>query len=299
MDAAAKQSLFFSGFEFRTNSEELLRDGQSLGLQPTPAAILRMLIERPGELVTREEIIKRIWPNTTVDFDQRISSSIKQIRNALNDDSKAPSFIKTAPRQGYRFIAELTAAASPPGEPADDTMDLRPSPAIWRRFMPAALFPVIAVIAFAATSVLAPKASDVADAKAQEAATVLLILPTIATDDYDKKLAKAITNQIMLRFSADQPQSVELVAGDAAAGFADVPNLARRASRELGADHIMRSVIERNNGHRTIVTRFVSTENQTLLWSQSFDLPFIERRAASEAAATQIVEALNQQLLSR
>ena len=75
-------------------------------------AILAMLLDRPGELVTREEIEARLWPHgTVVEFENSINSAMKRLREALSDDAAKPRFIETLPRQGYRFIGKLETAA--------------------------------------------------------------------------------------------------------------------------------------------------------------------------------------------
>ncbi|PWT91608.1 MAG: hypothetical protein C5B55_07865, partial [Blastocatellia bacterium] len=86
-------------------------------LQGQPVEILAMLLEHPGEVVTREEVQKKLWPaDTFVDFDQGLNNAMKRLRAALDDNAETPRFIETLPRKGYRFIGQLNGSAqtSPP-----------------------------------------------------------------------------------------------------------------------------------------------------------------------------------------
>jgi len=95
-------------FEVDLRSGELRRDGTKVKLQERPFQILAALLERPGEMLTREEIQRKLWPNDIfVDFEHSINTAVKKLREALGDDAENPRFIETLPRRGYRFIAPV------------------------------------------------------------------------------------------------------------------------------------------------------------------------------------------------
>src|SRR5262245_6995884 len=97
-------ALRFGAFELDLRSGEMRRAGVLIRLQPQPFKVLAMLACRPGELVTREEIQKEVWPaGTFVDFEQSLNFCIRQIRSALGDSALSPRFVETLPRRGYRF----------------------------------------------------------------------------------------------------------------------------------------------------------------------------------------------------
>ncbi len=100
--------LRFSSFEVDLRAGELRKHGARIKLQDQPFQILALLLENPGEVVTREQLRDRLWPaDTFVDFDHSLNSAVKKLRQALNDDPDVPRFIETLPRRGYRFIAPL------------------------------------------------------------------------------------------------------------------------------------------------------------------------------------------------
>src|ERR1700687_4569407 len=111
----------FGLFELDLDSRELRKSGMRIKLQEEPLLILALLVERPGAIVTREELQKKLWPHDTfVDFDLSLNSAVKKLRQALNDDSENPRFIETLYRRGYRFIAPISTASRERDLPAAD-----------------------------------------------------------------------------------------------------------------------------------------------------------------------------------
>src|SRR5713226_3734469 len=101
----------FGVFAFDPRAGELRKHGRKLKIQGQPVEILAMLLERPGEIVTREEFQKRLWPeNTFVDFEHSLNAAVKRLRDALDDSAEAPRYVETLARRGYRFIAPVEAA---------------------------------------------------------------------------------------------------------------------------------------------------------------------------------------------
>ena len=112
----------FDVFEVDLRAGELYKAGRKIKLQDQPFHVLAMLLERPGEVVTRDELQKRLWPaDTFVDFDHSLNTAIKKLRQALGDDKKKPRFVETLPKRGYRFLAIIKAPAAP--------IALKPAPA--------------------------------------------------------------------------------------------------------------------------------------------------------------------------
>src|SRR5215813_3967919 len=103
----ASQVIRFATFEVDLHAQELRKGGLRLKLTGQPFQVLAILLEQPGVVVTREELQKRLWPDTFVDVDHNLNTAINKIREALGDSSENPRFIETIPRRGYRFIGEI------------------------------------------------------------------------------------------------------------------------------------------------------------------------------------------------
>jgi TolB-like protein len=115
MEVAAhtNRRLRFGDFQVDLPTGELWRNGRKLRLQSQPFQLLAVLLERPGEIVTREEVSRRLWPSDTViDFDHALGTAVNKLREALGDSAASPRFVETLPRRGYRFIGKLDHAAA-------------------------------------------------------------------------------------------------------------------------------------------------------------------------------------------
>jgi DNA-binding winged helix-turn-helix (wHTH) protein len=107
----------FSTFEVNLHTGELRQRGQKVKLQEQPLQVLAALLERPGEMVTREELRSKLWPaDTFVDFDHSLNAAIKRLRDALGESAETPILIETLARRGYRFIAPVVQDAAPQTE---------------------------------------------------------------------------------------------------------------------------------------------------------------------------------------
>ena len=103
----------FGIFEVDPRSGELRRNGAKVRLQEQPLQILLTLLGRPGQLVTRDELRTRLWPDDTfVDFDHSINTAVRRLRDALGDSAESPRFVETVARRGYRFLAPVQAPFS-------------------------------------------------------------------------------------------------------------------------------------------------------------------------------------------
>src|SRR6478609_9135266 len=125
MNRVSPQRIRFGFFEVDTRSGELRRQGSRINLQDQPFQALLLLLQHPGEMVSREELSKRLWPEDTfVDFERGLNKAINKLRAALRDDAEKPRFIETLPQRGYRFIApvECLPQVAPQNSPRIDSL---------------------------------------------------------------------------------------------------------------------------------------------------------------------------------
>src|ERR1700729_2735529 len=116
----------FGPFQLDSSKATLTRNSNQLKLQDLPYRLLAILVEKPGEIVSREEVRQRLWPqNTFVEFDNSLGVAIRKIRDALGDNADAPCYVETVPRRGYRFLAPVTTVT----ESQDPVRPLTPEPA--------------------------------------------------------------------------------------------------------------------------------------------------------------------------
>lgn len=153
MEVPTKSSVRFADFVLDLSTGELRSNGTKIYLQEKPFQILALLLEHPGKLVTRDQLMKQLWPDGTfVDFDQSLNKAVYRLREALGDSAETPKLVETLPRRGYRFIGEVENHASPTTVPESSASI--PSPGArtrswWmRRFAVSALALVAIAIGF-------------------------------------------------------------------------------------------------------------------------------------------------------
>jgi len=148
-------SVRFGNFEVDLRAGELRKSGLKIKLQGQPLAVLALLLERPGQVVTREELQQKLWAGEAfVDFEHGLNKAVGKVRDALADNANNPRFIETLPRRGYRFIAPVNAGAAglvppPDADPLSPESVAVPRPRLWSRLA----FPVLS-LAMAAALVL-------------------------------------------------------------------------------------------------------------------------------------------------
>ena len=130
-EASPRKAVRFGAFEVDLVSGELRKNGTRIRLQEQPFRVLAMLLERPGEMVAREDLHSKLWPDDTfVDFDHGLNTAVNKLREALGDAAANPRFVQTVARRGYRFIAPVQANGNPAAPAAEETpAPLNPEPA--------------------------------------------------------------------------------------------------------------------------------------------------------------------------
>jgi Tol biopolymer transport system component/DNA-binding winged helix-turn-helix (wHTH) protein len=143
---ASHRLVRFGAFEADLQTGELRKDGEKLKLGGQPFQVLAILLERPGDLVTREELQKRLWPETFVDFEGNLNTAINKIREVLGDSAENPRYVETLPRRGYRFIEAVEPIGPPVATAEVATTSAQRSPKLW--LIPAAIAVLAAAILY-------------------------------------------------------------------------------------------------------------------------------------------------------
>jgi len=199
----------FGVFEVDLETGELRRHGLKIKLRDQSFQVLALLLERPGQLVTREQLQRKLWATDTfVDFDRGLNKAINRLREALGDSSEAPSFIETLPKRGYRFIAPLedSGSAVPPPAPAVKTrVEPEPLPAmavsVRSSTRPWWIVSVLALIAVLApqTSSRAARTSIMPSAGARRIMLAVLPFENLTGDNEQDYLSDGLTEEMITR----------------------------------------------------------------------------------------------------
>ena len=171
--ASARRVVRFGVFELDAHSGELRKSGVRLSVQDQPLQVLKLLLDRPGELVTREELRQQLWPSDTfVGFEHGLNAAVGRLRETLGDSADTPRFIETLPRRGYRFVGTIADDGAalhrrqwsmPPESAGRPAAEPRPTPARRthaRSPMPALVVGVVYLLACWGAFSLGQRAGD-------------------------------------------------------------------------------------------------------------------------------------------
>jgi TolB-like protein/DNA-binding winged helix-turn-helix (wHTH) protein len=245
----------FGSFELDLRSGELLQSGVRLRLQGQPFQVLRILIEHHGEIVTRDELKRSLWPaDTFVDFDDGLNTAIRKIRDALGDSSESPRYIETLPRRGYRFIGAL------------ETTD-EPAPVGKRRRIAVAAAAVF-VIAAVALSIWIARPRSAPDPGPVRAIAVLP-LENLSGDPAQEYFAAGLTDALTTELARTVGGSLRVTSRVSAEKYKHQP--LSRIARDLGVDAVIEGSVVRSGNRAHITAQLISTRSDKHLWAATYE----------------------------
>jgi TolB-like protein/DNA-binding winged helix-turn-helix (wHTH) protein/Tfp pilus assembly protein PilF len=277
--AAEISLLRFGVFELDLRRGELRRAGMLLKLSPQQFRVLRLLAERPGQLCTREEIQREIWGGETfVDFDRGLNVCVAAIRAALHDDSEAPRFIQTVPRQGYRFVAPV----EPVGTPA-------PAPEPVRRLNPHYAAGAVLVVAALIAGVLI-------FAPGHTAQLVVLPFENLSGRDADNPTAAGLTDELTTQLGSADPGRLAVIGRTSAARYAARKAGLAEVRRDLGVQYAVEGAVQVEDGQARVSVRLIDAASQTQVWSGTYQNSGPGRLAFQETVAANVARAVEARL---
>jgi TolB-like protein/DNA-binding winged helix-turn-helix (wHTH) protein/tetratricopeptide (TPR) repeat protein len=264
-----REAIRFGLFEFDSHSGELRKQGIKIRLQGQPVEILSMLLARPGELVTREELQKKLWPaDTFIDFDRSLNAAIKRLRAALGDAAEAPRFIETLPRKGYRFLAPVDAPESVPAESPRPV----PPPARRSRFrakLPQLALVAVPVIALGVT-LLARKAGDGPDGSSKRIESLLVLpLKNLSGDPEQDYFADGLTDALNARLAGIS--ALRVISQTSSLLLKGTRKSLLQIARELNVDGIVEGSVLRSGDRVRINVQLVQPGVEKRIWGQTYE----------------------------
>jgi TolB-like protein/DNA-binding winged helix-turn-helix (wHTH) protein len=280
----------FDSFVVDFSAREFVRDGERIHLQEQPFQLLVTLLERSNQVVTREELRRRLWPaNVLVDFDHRLNNAITRLREVLGDDADSPRFIETVPRVGYRFIYPLAAvpgsgvtaelssngATAPelalPVQPQASTPDIplaSPRPKghgrarIWLKFGASVL--IVAIAAAAAWQI--PRHGDTGH---PFHSVIVLPFDDLSADKTPTYLPDSITEALISDLGRLTP--LRVISSATAMHYRGVHPRPSRLADELAVDAVIEGNVVRAGQQLRVDVRLIRARDERRLWTQSFE----------------------------
>jgi TolB-like protein/DNA-binding winged helix-turn-helix (wHTH) protein/tetratricopeptide (TPR) repeat protein len=297
----------FGPYEVDFRAGELLKNGRRIRLQDQPLQILAMLLERPGGVVTREELRQRLWPTDTfVDFDHGLNNAINRLREALNDSADAPRFIETHPRRGYRFIAEVdghVSTASRPtvhadsieaGEPAgavepEETAPAKPTPApllhrVGKFWLAAAS---MGVAAAAILGLYLGRAWPFgANAATRIQSVAVLPLDNLSGDPSQEYFADGMTDALTTYLA--QMHGIRVISRTSAMHYKGTKKALPEIAKELGVDAVIEGSASRSSGVIHVNAQLIFVPGDSHIWAHSYEGPTSGLAAMESEIANEI-----------
>jgi TolB-like protein/DNA-binding winged helix-turn-helix (wHTH) protein/Flp pilus assembly protein TadD len=289
-------------FEIDLAAGQVHKNGRRLPLQEQPFRVLALLLDRPGEIVTRQELQARLWPaDTYVGFDEGLNTAIRKLRMVFGDSAGNPRFIETLPRRGYRFIAPVTETTTANGLSGqstaivdvggidDDTVaetDLYeqdkaartapdfPAPAsrVWRwPWKPAVSVAAFLVFALTVIAYLVRSRPSSNPAPTKRAMLAILPFQNLSNDPGQEYFSDGLTEETITDLGQLSPEHLGVIARTSAMAYKHTNKTVSQIGHELGVDYILEGSVRREDGKARVSAQLIRVSDQTHLWAQNYD----------------------------
>ncbi|HTS11770.1 MAG TPA: winged helix-turn-helix domain-containing protein [Candidatus Limnocylindrales bacterium] len=277
----------FGPYELRSRTRELYKHGVKLKLRPQSYRVLQVLVERAGDMVTREELAKVLWPEQAfVDFEHGLNNSIKDLRRVLSDSANEPRIIETLPRLGYRIIVPVSAAeaatapdsAVPPKDGADreaieeqageaSRFSWRISAWRWPQFAALMILAVLAVAGYAKW-----RGSHFRTSR-PSGHVMLAVLPfeNLTGDPNQEYFSDGLTEEMITQLGRVDPEKLGLIARTSVMHYKQSRERLDQIGRELGVQYVLEGSFRREADRVRVNAELIEVKGQTHLWGREYD----------------------------
>jgi TolB-like protein/DNA-binding winged helix-turn-helix (wHTH) protein/Tfp pilus assembly protein PilF len=282
--ASPSRRVRFGPFEADLRSNELFKYGLRVRIQEQPFQVLAALLEHPGDLVTRDELRRRLWADDTfVDFDAGLNAAVRRLRDALCDSNGNPKFVETLPRRGYRFVGSIdvpavqtataaagaekdsAVAAAPESSPGPDLKKtVRPS---WRWEFTVAPTVLLAL----AIGLLAWRAHVAAGNASRHGIHSIAVLPLedLSGDPAQEYFADGMTDALITDLA--QITSLRVISRTSVMRYKGARKSLPEIARELSVDAVVEGTVVRSDDRVRVDAQLIRAKNEQHLWARSYD----------------------------
>jgi len=282
-DHQLRGRLRFGVFELDLRTGELRKHGLRVRFQEQPFQVLATLLEHPGEVVTREELQKKLWPaDTFVDFDHGLNKAINKIRDALGDSSDSPRFVETVARRGYRFLAEVKtadAAQAPIAEPPPASV-LVPQPrpmtelpgelVVSKRSWPSRVAKTSAALLLVLATALAVWEFHARTSRPRLIRSLAVLpLESLSNDASQEYFADGMTDELISNLG--QISALRVISRTSVMVYKHARKPLPQIARELNVDAVVEGTVLRSGDRVRITAQLIEASADKHLWSQSYE----------------------------
>lgn len=271
-------------FELDLRAYELRRSGQPLRLERIPMELLLLLVRDRGQLVTRDQIIEKIWgKDVYLDADTSINTAIRKIRQALRDDPEKPRFIQTVTGKGYRYIGPVSPAETPsiaqglqtpPPIGANEPLPATKVPQLGRRnWRFAAVLVAIALLVLASVGAYLRWGRSQIRSGAAEGRIMLAVLPfeNLTGDAGQEYFSDGLTEEMISQLGNLDPRHMGVIARTSVMHYKNSGFPLDRIAAELGVQYVLEGSVRREANNVRITAELIQVKDQTHLWARQYD----------------------------
>jgi TolB-like protein/DNA-binding winged helix-turn-helix (wHTH) protein/Flp pilus assembly protein TadD len=279
-------------FELDVQSGELRKPDQTVRLSDQPFQVLLLLLERPGEVVTREQLQQRLWPaETFVDFDTGLNNAVKKLRDALGDSADKPRFVETLPRRGYRLIAPIQAEAGvePAADASRTTVPARKW--IWAGFL-AVVIVSAAILTVMRRRVPAERTTTAAPARIESIA--VLPLENLGEEPAQEYFADGMTDALITDLA--QIRGLRVISRTSVMSYKKLRQRLPDIARELGVDAVVEGTVTRSGSRVRVTAQLIHAPTDRHLWARTYEREVRDVLALQAELAAAIAQAIQVKL---
>jgi TolB-like protein/DNA-binding winged helix-turn-helix (wHTH) protein len=271
----------FDNFEADLRSGELRKNSSRIRLQAQPFQLLVLLLVNAGQVVTREEICRDLWPtNTFVDFEHSLAAAVNKIRDALGDSADTPKYVETLPKRGYRFIGKVKSQPPVVKFPTETQESegvaavVAPQPGISSiRMLARALAAVLAVTALVAVALfiwkIVRERRVALSSPPRIQSLAVLPLVNLSSDVGQEFFADGITEE--LTTDLGKISALRVISRTSAMRYKDTNKPLREIAQELNVDAVVEGTVARSGSHLRVTANLVQASPEKHLWSESYE----------------------------
>ena len=267
---SARTAVRFGAFEVDLRAGELRKNGTKIRLQQQPFRVLALLLERHGEVVTREELRRAIWPDAVVDFDEGLDATIYKLRNALGDSAENPRFVETLPRRGYRFIGVVDGAVASDGAHEEPPREQRAAGARSKRWS-VALGALALAVALSLASNIGGLRDRLMGGATSERIHSIAVLPlrNLSGDPAQEYFADGMTEALIT--SLGRVGGLRVISRTSAMHYKGSHQTLPEIARQLHVDAVVEGAVLREGNRVRITTQLVEASTDRHLWAESYE----------------------------
>jgi TolB-like protein/DNA-binding winged helix-turn-helix (wHTH) protein/Flp pilus assembly protein TadD len=280
--AGPSRTYRFGGFELDVGAYQLRRDGEPVRVERLPMDLLILLVERRGQLVTRADIIDRLWgKDVFVDVQTAVHTAVRKIRQALHDSPDNPAFIETIPAKGYRFIGQVEAGiedavevgAVVPEAAAIASSVTPPAPAAAGRRTPSIRRWRVAfgVLALAVAAIFAGWLAIRDNGAASDVRLAVLPFGNLTNDPGREYVADGLAEEIIAALGQISPERIRVVGRTSTLSYKGTTKSLAQIGQELGVAYLVEGSVRAEHDQLRITAKLIRASDQEQVWSESYD----------------------------